>query len=90
MRPDAVIMLFTNSIAENTLEVVKDFNSGGNFNPLNAIGVLSKIDLLWMQDDEREKTALQIGQRMASNKLKNMPLLRKTLFNIYPISSLLF
>ena len=90
VRPDAVIMLFTNSIAENTLEVVKDFNSGGNFNPLNAIGVLSKIDLLWMQDDEREKTALQIGQRMASNKLKNMPLLRKTLFNIYPISSLLF
>lgn len=90
VRPDAVIMLFTNSIAENTLEVVKDFNSGGNFNPLNAIGVLSKMDLLWMQDDEREKTALQIGQRMANSKLKNMPLLRKTLFNIYPISSLLF
>lgn len=50
VRPDAVIMLFTNSIAENTLEVVQDFNQGGNFNPLNAIGVLSKIDVLWMED----------------------------------------
>lgn len=90
VRPDAVIMLFTNSVAENTLKVVQDFNRGGNFNPLNAIGVLSKIDILWMEDAEHSRTALQIGQRMAANTLANNPMLRKTLFNIYPISSLLF
>ena len=90
VRPDAVIMLFTNSVAENTLEVVKDFNRGGNFNPLNAIGILSKIDVLWMEDAEHSRTALQIGQRMTANTLANNPMLRKTLFNIYPISSLLF
>lgn len=90
VRPDAVIMLFTHSVAESILDVVRDFNSGGNFNPLNAIGVLSKIDVLWMEDNEREQTALQIGQRIAGNKMKNLPMLRKSLFNIYPISSLLF
>lgn len=90
VRPDAVIMLFTNSIAENTLEVVQDFNQGGNFNPLNAIGVLSKIDVLWMEDVAHNRTALQIGRRMATKTLENNPMLRKTLFNIYPISSLLF
>ena len=61
VRPDAVIMLFTNSVAENTLKVVQDFNRGGNFNPLNAIGILSKIDILWMEDAEHSWTALQIG-----------------------------
>lgn len=90
VRPDAVIMLFTNSVAENTLAVVQDFNRGGNFNPLNAIGILSKIDVLWMEDAEHNRTALQIGQRIAANTLANNPMLRKTLFNIYPISSLLF
>ena len=77
-------MLFTNSVAENTLKVVQDFNRGGNFNPLNAIGILSKIDILWMEDAEHSWTALQIGQRMAANTLANNPMLRKTLFNIYP------
>lgn len=90
VRPDAVIMLFTHSVAESILDVIRDFNSGGNFNPLNAIGVLSKIDVLWMEDCEREQTALQIGKRIAGNKMKNLPMLRKSLFNIYPVSSLLF
>lgn len=43
-----------------------------------------------MEDAEHSWTALQIGQRMAANTLANNPMLRKTLFNIYPISSLLF
>ncbi len=90
VRPDAVIMLFTHSVAENTLDVVRQFNAGTNLSPLNAIGVLSKIDVLWQEAIPRDKSALQIGQRMVGNRLRKDEMLRKTLFNLYPISALLF
>lgn len=90
VRPDAVIMLYTHSIADTTLEEVKKFNGGGSFNPLNAIGVLAKMDVLWMEDPDREQSALKIGQRLAKSKLTKEPILRKTLFDICPISSLMF
>lgn len=90
VRPDAVIMLFTHSVSQNVLDIVSQFNAGGDFNPLNAVGVLSKIDKLWQEDLERDKTALQIGQKMAKNGMRKYPMLKKTLFDIYPISALLF
>lgn len=90
VRPDAVIMLFTKSVSENVLDIVRQYNAGSSFNPLNAIGVLAKIDVLWQETIERDKMALQIGERMTKNKLKKEPMLQKTLFNIFPISALLF
>lgn len=90
IRPDAVIMLFTHSVSENILDIVHQYNAGSSFNPLNAIGVLSKIDVLWQETLERDKTALQIGERVTKNKLKKYPMLQKTLFNIFPISALQF
>lgn len=90
VRPDAVVMLFTHSVAENTLEVVRQFNAGAQFNPLNAIGVLSKIDVLWQETIPRTGSALAIGRRMVANRMKRDPMLRRTLFNLYPISALLY
>ena len=90
VRPDAIIMLFTHSVAENVLDIVSKYNAGTTFNPLNAIGVLGKIDILWQETIERDKTALQIGQKNAAKQLKKNSMLRKTLFNIYPISALQF
>lgn len=90
VRPDAIIMLFTHSVAENVLDIVSQFNAGSSFSPLNALGILSKIDVLWQESLERNRTALQIGQKMASNRMRKDTMLRKTLFNIYPISALLF
>lgn len=90
VRPDAVIMIFTKSVSENVLDIVRQYNAGSSFNPLNAIGVLAKIDVLWQETIERDKTALQIGERMTKNKLKKEPILQKTLFNILPISALQF
>lgn len=58
VRPDAVIMLFTHSVSENVLDIVSKYNTGSSFNPLNAIGILSKIDVLWQEDFERAKSAL--------------------------------
>lgn len=90
VRPDAIIMLFTHSVAENVLDIVSKYNAGTSFNPLNAIGVLAKIDTLWQETLERDKTALQLGQKNAAKQLKKDQMLRKTLFNIYPISALQF
>ena len=90
VRPDAVIMIFTKSVSDNVLDIVRQYNAGSSFNPLNAIGVLAKIDVLWQETIERDKTALQIGERMTMNKLNKEPMLQKTLFNIFPISALQF
>ncbi len=90
VRPDAVIMLFTHSVSENVLDIVRQYNAGSSFNPLNAIGVLAKIDVLWQETLDRDKTALQIGERLTKNKIKKDPSLQKTLFNIFPISALQF
>lgn len=90
VRPDAVIMLFTHSVSENVLDIVSKYNSGSSFNPLNAIGILSKIDVLWQEDFERSKSALEIGKKMVMNRMKKDSMLKRTLFNLYPISALLF
>lgn len=90
VRPDAVVMLFTHAVAENTLDVVRSFNAGSSFNPLNAIGVLSKIDVLWQETIPRDKSALQIGSKMVANRKKKDPMLSRTLFDLFPVSALLY
>lgn len=90
VRPDAVVMLFTHAVAENVLDVVSQFNAGASFNPLNAIGILSKIDVLWQESIPRDKSALNIGRKMVTNRKKKDAMLSKTLFDLYPISALLF
>lgn len=91
VRPDAVVMLFTQSMHENVLDIVREFNGESQFTPLNAIGVLAKIDALWKQSDwPREKSALEIGQKSVRGLLRRNPLLKKTLFELYPVSALLY
>lgn len=90
VRPDAVIMLFTHSVSENVLDIVRKYNTGCSFNPLNAIGILSKIDVLWQEDFERIQSALEIGQKMVANRMRKDKMLKRTLFNLYPMSALLF
>lgn len=90
VRPDAVVMLFTHAVAENVLDVVSQFNAGSSFNPLNAIGILSKIDVLWQETIPRDKSALIIGRKMVANRKRKDAMLSKTLFDLYPLSALLF
>lgn len=90
VRPDAVVMLFTHAVAENVLDVVSRFNAGSSFNPLNAIGILSKIDVLWQETIPHDKSALSIGGKMVANRKRKDAMLAKTLFDLYPLSALLF
>ena len=88
-RPDAVIMLFTHSPSKEVYDVVSEYSAEGLLNPLNAIGVLSKIDILW-QETQNDQTALSIGKKQSERILRKYPMLRKCLFDIYPISALQF
>ncbi|MEZ3591340.1 MAG: dynamin family protein [Muribaculaceae bacterium] len=93
VQPDAVVMLFTKSIAESTLSVLQDFQNVGtgdfNLSALNAIGVLSKADTIWSAM-EPEKDIISIGNRVIKTTLYDKyPEVRKSLFSILPVSSLI-
>lgn len=93
VHPDAVVMLFTKSIAESTLSVLQDFQNVGtgdfNLSAMNAIGVLSKADTIWSAMN-LEKDILSIGNRVIKTTLYDKyPEVRKSLFSILPVSSLM-
>ena len=93
VHPDAVVMLFTKSIAETTLSVVQDFqNVGGvsyTLSPLNAIGVLSKVDLTW-NIATPDKDIIANANRVIDKTLYDKyPQVRRALFSILPVSALL-
>lgn len=93
IHPDAVVMLFTKSIAESTLSVLQDFQNvgAGNFNlsAMNAIGVLSKADTIWTAM-EPDKNIISIGNKVIQTTLYDKyPEVRKSLFSILPVSSLI-
>lgn len=93
IHPDAVVMLFTKSIAESTLSVLQDFQNvgAGNFNlsAMNAIGVLSKADTIWTAM-EPDKNIISIGTKVIQTTLYDKyPEVRKSLFSILPVSSLI-
>lgn len=93
VHPDAVIMLFTKSIAETTMSVLQDFQNVGNdsFNlsALNAIGVLAKADTMWNPFNNGQDVIEQ-GNRVVNTTLYDKyPEVRKSLFLILPVSSLM-
>jgi hypothetical protein len=86
VKPDAVIMLFSKNINADTLSVIEDFRQGigSGFSPINAMGVMSKIDDIWASDPDLEPLAEGrriIGSLMSQEAVKN------ALFNIYPVSA---
>lgn len=93
VKPDAVIMLFTKSIAETTLSILQDFQNVGsndfNLSALNAIGVLAKVDTMWTPFDDGEDVIVK-GKRVVKTTLYDKyPEVRKSLFTILPVSSLM-
>lgn len=90
VRPDAVMMLFTHNVADNVFEVIRMFNAESSFNPFNALGIMAKIDVRWQESFPKVSSALELGEKFAKSRLKKDPSLRTSLFNLYPVSSLLF
>lgn len=94
VHPDAVVMLFTKSIAESTMSVLNDFvsvNIDSTFvlSPLNAIGVLAKADTMWSVMNPK-KDILGEGKRVISQTLYDKyPEVRHSIFDIFPLSALM-
>lgn len=94
VRPDAVIMVFTKGLAQSTLEVIKEFQGkqrdAFNLSPLNAIGLLSKIDYLWKINEAdvppKHKAETEI---IYNNIYKLFPEIKNSLYSILPICSML-
>lgn len=87
VKPDAVIMLFSKSINADTLSVIEDFRQGigAGFSPINTLGIMSKIDDIWISDPESEPL---VEATRVINGLMSQEVVKNTLFNIFPISAL--
>ena len=94
VHPDAVVMLFTKSIAESTMSILNDFvsvNKDSSFvlSPLNAIGVLAKADTMWSIMNPK-KDVLNEGKRVIAQTLyEKYPEVRHSIFDIFPLSALM-
>lgn len=92
VKPDAVVMLFTKSINSETLETLTEFqerfcSESYRISPMNAIGVLGKVDELWKIIDI-QNTPLIKGQRVIDSLFSSNPYLSKLFQNIFPVTAL--
>lgn len=93
VKPDAVVMLFTKSVLAEDLETLKAFQGDGkqalfSLSPLNAIGLLAKIDANW-RSTEDEKNPYTTAERVIDSLMREEPQLAQSFFSILPIASLL-
>lgn len=92
VNPDAVVMVFTKSLSEDSLRLIDDFQqSEGTFsyriNPMNALGILSKVDLNWSVLNNKD--ILESSTSAIKRTLSNRTDVSKALFQIIPVSALL-
>lgn len=92
VKPDAVILVFTKSIAESTLSILQDFQASSidsfSFNPLNALGVLAKADMMWSSFTP-DKDVLKDAERVIKSTLYDKySEVKHSLFSILPVSAL--
>ena len=92
VKPDAVLLIFTQAIAESAMNVLKEYqNAGGRdsfrLSPLNAIGLYAKIDSIWLSDN----TLIPIekaNEVINSNIYKKFPEVKRSLHTIFPICAI--
>ena len=93
VKPDAVVMLFTKSVLAEDLETLRAFQGDEkkklfSLSPLNAIGLLAKIDGNW-KSTEYDKNPYTTAERVIDSLIKEEPQLTQFFFSILPIASLL-
>ena len=92
VNPDAVILIFSKSLSEGTLKLINEFqNSESNIsfsiNPMNALGVLSKVDMNW--DIMSDKDPINASDDAIKRTLSCRSDVNKALFRILPVSALM-
>jgi GTPase SAR1 family protein len=83
---DAVMYLFSQSISTTGKDIIETF-AGSTLNrttPINAIGVLTKVDNYWSDYDEPIEGATKIVSRLSEH-----PQIKRLFYNISPICGLI-
>jgi len=83
---DAVLYLFSQSVRAEDKSIVEQFQGPamGNPTPINAIGVLTKIDFYWPDREDPLEAGRQIAARHAED-----PRVRRIFYTVCPASGLL-
>lgn len=82
---DAVMYLFSQSFSTSGKDIMEIFAGSTNgTTPINAIGVLTKVDSYWSDYDEPMEGAARIVSRLSEH-----PQLKRLFYNISPICGLL-
>lgn len=92
VNPDAVILLFSKSLSEDTLKLINEFQNSEtklsfSINPMNALGVLSKVDMNW--DIMNDKDPIKSSDSSIKRTLSSRSDVNKVLFRILPVSALM-
>lgn len=92
VNPDAVILLFSKSLSEDSLKLINEFQNSEtsmsfSINPMNALGVLSKVDMNW--DIRNDKDPLKASEVAIKRTLSSRSDVNKVLFRILPLSALM-
>lgn len=92
VNPDAVILLFSKSLSEETLKLINEFQKIGtnisfSINPMNALGVLAKVDMNW--DIMKDIDPVEASDNAIKKTLSSRSDVNKALFRILPISALM-
>jgi hypothetical protein len=84
---DAVLYLFSQSVATQDQSVIEQFQGPGldQVTPINSIGVLTKVDTYW--GDSLEPVAT--GRRIAERLYADHPQVRRLFYTISPVCGLL-
>ncbi len=83
---DAVLYLFSQSVHSADQSVVEQFQgaSMGSPTPINAIGVLTKVDYYWPDADD----PIAAGNRIAA-RLRSDPKVNRLFYTVFPVAGLL-
>ncbi|MEB3218521.1 MAG: dynamin family protein [Nostocales cyanobacterium 94392] len=83
---DAVLYLFSQSIATTDKSIVETFTgqSLGQATPINAIGVLTKVDAYWSDYEN----PMEAGEKV-TKRLSEHPQVKSLFYNISPVCGLL-
>lgn len=86
---DAVVYLFARGIAASDRDLVADFEGAsiGDFTPVNAIAILTKVDAYWSAESP-EVDPLEVARNITS-RLKGEPGVDRIFFDILPVCGLL-
>ncbi|MCQ2053149.1 MAG: dynamin family protein [archaeon] len=92
VNPDAVILLFSKSLSEDTLKLINEFQNAENsisfsINPMNALGILSKVDMNW--DVINDNDPVISSDKAIKRTLSSRSDVNKALFRILPVSALM-